>query len=1230
MLNRLKIGTKIGASFALSLAILSTIGLISYQNTNELIQTSHKEKHTYQVLSQLEDLNAQLTNAETGQRGYLITGEQRYLEPYKAAIDVVDQKVKGIEKLTADNPNQQRQLGILQPLVAKKLAELKQTIALRQNQGLEAAQKVVMTDEGNQLMTEIRQIIQRMENEENALLKQRSQKAQIVSQQTLATIIYSIPLYALLLALIGFALSRHISAPLKQVSDLAEKVADGDLTVSLPNSDRQDEIGVLRRTFNQMTVNLQNTTEKNEEQNWLKSNLAEFTQMLQGQRHLQSVARLILSNLAPLVGASQGVFYLMDSIDNEPVLKLLSSYAYTERKHLASQFRLGEGLVGQCALEKQRILLTEVPGNYIRISSGLGEASPLNLIVLPIMFESEVKAVIELATFGRFRKLHLTFLEQFSENIGVFLNNIAAQSQTQQLLEQSQALTDELQIQQQELRQSNQRLEEQAKQLEESEFLLKQQQEELKQSNEELQQLNEELEEKAELLEEQNRAVARKNQEVELAKQSLEEQTEQLQLSSKYKSEFLANMSHELRTPLNSLLILARLLADNVAGNLTDKQVEYSRTIYSAGTELLELINDILDLAKIESGTLSVKSEQITFADLRQSLEGTFRQVALSKGLDFTIELDDNLPDVIYHDPKRLQQVLKNLLANALKFTQQGGVKLQISIPEAAQLDSSSSNPMIAFAVSDTGIGIPADKQKIIFEAFQQADGTTSRKYGGTGLGLSISRELAQLLGGRIELDSQPAQGSTFTLYLPQTYSGTKQSPIQEQTKTKEILPPVPITQPLPLVPSDALSLSYPSGEASYVERPQYPIPSPIEIPDDRETIQPGDRILLVIEDDEKFAAILLDMARQQGFKVLVALHSKQGLALAQQFKPDAITLDIRMPEMDGWTLLDRLKRNSKTRHIPVHILSGDERQQWGLQLGAITYLQKPISSEALTQVLTEIKGYVERKVKNLLVIEDDPIQAQSIIELIGNGDVQSTAVGTGAEALAILQSNHFDCIVLDLGLPDMSGFELIEQIKQESSLLKLPIIVYTGKELTQQEETQLRGLAETIIIKNVRSPERLLDETALFLHRVQADLPLPKREMLEQLHQTDPVLANRKVLIVDDDLRNIFALTSLLESYQMQVLFAENGRDGIEMLQANADINIVLMDVMMPEMDGYETTRAIRQQQLFRSLPIIALTAKAMPGDKEKCIEAGASDYITKPVDTEQLLSLLRVWLYR
>ncbi|MEH1870803.1 response regulator [Nostoc sp.] len=1214
MLKSLKIGTKIGISFALSLATLATIGLISYQSTNELIETSAKESHTYQVLSQLEDLNLQLTNAETGQRGYIITGEQRYLDPYNTAIQVLDQKVNELQRLTADNPKQQSRLDILQPLITQKLAELKQTIDLRQNFGFQVAQKVVLTNQGERLMTEISKVIQAMKTEENTLLKQRSEKAQAAARQTIASIVYSIPLFSLILALIGFALTRHISAPLKQVSDLAEKMADGDLLVSLPDSDRHDEIGVLTRTFNQMIVNLRNTNKKNDEQNWLKSNLAEFTQMLQGHRNLETASRLILSNLAPLVGASQGVFYFMDSRDDEPVLKMLSSYAYKERKYLANQFRLGEGLVGQCALEKQRILLTEVPSDYIRISSGLGEAPPLNIIVLPILFETEVNAVIELASFGPFSHLHLTFLEQLSEILGVFLNNIASQLQTQQLLEKSVALTEELQNQQEELQQSNQRLEEQAQELEESQFVVKQ-------SNEELQQLNEELEEKAELLEVQNQEVARKNREVERARQSLEEKAEQLELSSKYKSEFLANMSHELRTPLNSLLILARLLADNSLKNLTDKQVEYSRTIYSAGTDLLELINDILDLAKIESGTMSLDIEQIAFADLETSLEQTFRQVAHNRKLRFTIERDEKLPPTIYNDSKRLQQVLKNLLANAFKFTEQGGVKLQIGMSsETAEVD----NPMIAFAVSDTGIGIPVEKQKIIFEAFQQADGTTSRKYGGTGLGLSISRELAQLLGGRIELVSQPGQGSTFTLYLPRRHEGKgKNTPTPSPSGQITSLNALSTIKEVPLVENRPTTQDIsPSAKV---------VPSlPNDIPDDREIIQPGDRILLIIEDDDKFARILLDMAREQGFKTIVALHSKQGLALAQQFKPDAIMLDIHMPEMDGWTVLDRLKHNPDTRHIAVHILSVDERQQRGLQLGAITYLQKPVSPEALTQVLTEIKGFIERQVKNLLIVEDDPVQAQSIIELIGNSDVQSTAVGTGAEALSILRSHHFDCMVLDLGLPDMTGFTLIEQIKQEPRLLKLPIIVYTGKELSRQEETQLRGLAETIIIKNVRSPERLLDETALFLHRVQANLPPPKRQMLEQLHQNDPVLANRTILIVDDDLRNIFALTSFLESYQMQVLFAENGRDGIEKLQTNPEINLVLMDIMMPEMDGYETTRAIRQQQQFRSLPIIALTAKAMPGDREKCIEAGASDYITKPVDTEQLLSLLRVWLYR
>jgi CheY-like chemotaxis protein/signal transduction histidine kinase/CHASE3 domain sensor protein len=1206
MFNRLKIGTKIATGFAISLGILVLIGLISYYSINELIATSRKEKQTYQVLSQLQTLHLQIIYAESGQRGYLITGEQRYLSPYRNALTLLEKTFQDLEKLTLDSSYHQRNLDKLSSLINQRIAVMQNVINIRDNEEWESVKNALLTDDGKNLMDEISRIIQEMENTENLLLQQRSQKATIASQRTINSITYSIPIVSLILAVIGLLLTRHISIPLTQLSKTAENIADGNLSVSLPNSDREDEIGILTRTFNQMIANLQHITQKNHEQNWFNSNLADFMQMLQGQSSLENVSAMILSNLTPLVGAQQSVFYLMDEIDNEPILKLLSSYAYPERKKLANQFHLGEGLVGQCALEKHSILLTQVPDDYVRIHSGLGAALPCNIIVLPILFESNVIAVMELASLQPFSDFHLNFLEQLSEIIGVFLNNIAANSQTQHLLIEAQILTQELQSQQAELKHTNQSLEQQTGKLEASQLLLQRQQEELQQSNEELQQLNEELEEKAELLEIQNCEVARKNQEIERARQSLEEKAEQLALSSQYKSEFLANMSHELRTPLNSLLILARLLSDNSQGNLTEKQIEYSQTIYSAGNDLLELINDILDLAKIESGNFSLEIEKISLGDLQISLNRNFSQLADDKGISFIVELAENLPEVIENDTKRLQQILKNLLANAFKFTETGGVKLQISMSDAV---ATTENPMISFAVSDTGIGIPLEKQKIIFEAFQQVDGTTSRKYGGTGLGLSISRELAQLLGGRIELHSELGKGSIFTLYLPVTYAGNQPRVIPELNMQEKVV--------------SVSSLRKTASEPILTSQPD-------EIIDDREQIQPGDRVLLIVEDDEKFARVFLEIARQQGFKVIVALQSKVGLTLAQHFKPDAIALDVHMAEMDGWTMLDRLKRDPETRHIPVHIISVDERKQRGLQLGAITYLQKPISPDDIRHALTEIKQFLERKVRNLLIVEDDPIQAASIKELIGNGDVESTAVNTGATALKILESQHFDCMVLDLGLPDMSGLELIEKIKQQSSLLNLPIIIYTGKELTRKENNQLQRLAETIIIKNVRSPERLLDETALFLHRVQANLPQPKRQILEQLRQTDPVLADRKILIIDDDLRNIFAITSFLESYQMEVLFAENGRDGIEILQAHPDINAILMDIMMPEMDGYETIAAIRQEPQFRTLPIIALTAKAMPGDRQQCIESGASDYITKPVDTEQLLSLLRVWLYQ
>ncbi len=1005
-------------------------------------------------------------------------------------------------------------------------------------------------------------------------------------------------------------LAANLTTQVRAIAEVAIAVTKGDLTRSISVA-AEGEVAIVKDNINQMIANLRETTQKNTEQDWLKTNLAKFTRMLQGQRDLETVSKLILSELTPLVSAQHGVFFMMEAVEHDPFLKLLSTYAYRERKHLGNKFNLGEGLVGQCALEKERILLTDVPDNYVKISSGLGESTPLNVVVLPVLFEGQVTAVIELASFRRFSEIHLTFLDQLTESIAIVLNTIAASMRTEELLKQSQSLAEELQTQQKELTETNKRLEQQAQSLRASEELLKSQQEEL-------QQTNEELEEQAELLALQNKEVERKNRDIEQARGLLEERAEQLALTSKYKSEFLANMSHELRTPLNSLLILARLLSDNTEGNLTSKQVEYTRTIYSAGNDLLGLINDILDLAKIESGTMSVEIEQVLFADLREQLDRTFRQIALDKKLSFKIELEAALPKGLYTDAKRLQQVLKNLLSNAFKFTERGEVKLSVEVARegwSLEIESlTSSATVLAFSVSDTGIGISAEKHRVIFEAFQQADGSTSRKYGGTGLGLSISREIAHMLGGEIKLTSRLGEGSRFTLYLPQTYQESRTINDREsgRDKPRAELPP-------------AISAA--------VAAPNFDLPVPYSAPsisDDRENIQSGDRILLIIEDDVNFARILLDLAQEQGFKGLVALRSDVGLAMARDFKPTAIMLDLNLPVMDGWTVLDRLKHDPGTRHIPVHIVSVEDGRQRSLQLGAIAYLQKPVTREALSTALTDIKGFVDRPVKNLLVVEDNETQRLSIVDLIGNHDVSTTAVGSGAEALESLKSGNFDCIVLDLGLPDMTGFELLEQIKQEASLKNLPIIIYTGKELTRAEEIQLKRMAETIIVKDVRSPERLLDETALFLHRVQANLPEPKRQILEQLYQTDATLAGKKVLIVDDDMRNIFALTSMLERHQMQIVFAENGREGIAQLQNTPDINIVLMDVMMPEMDGYETMQAIRKMPQFASLPMIALTAKAMKGDREKCIEAGASDYITKPVDTEQLLSLLRVWLYR
>ncbi|PYR95575.1 MAG: hybrid sensor histidine kinase/response regulator, partial [Acidobacteria bacterium] len=997
-------------------------------------------------------------------------------------------------------------------------------------------------------------------------------------------------------------LAANLTTQVRAIAEVATAVTKGDLTRSIMVQ-AQGEVAALKDNINEMIRNLKDTTLENTEQDWLKTNLTNFTRMLQGHRDLVTVSKLILSELAPLVDAQQGVIYAQPTRGDELRLDLIASYAHKPSKNLPKT-RFGEGLTGQGAYEKKRILLTEVPRDYLRVGSVLGSTAPLSIIMLPVMFEDEVKAVIELASFRKFSEIHLSFLDQLTQSIGIVFNTIESSMRTEDLLQQSQSLTKELQSQQGELEKTNDRLEQQAVNLQNSETLLKKQQEELQRTNDQLQ-------EKARQLSEQMAQVEYKNREVEQAKAALEEKAEQLALTSKYKSEFLANMSHELRTPLNSILILGQQLGNNPSGNLVPKQVEFAKNIHSAGTDLLTLINDILDLSKIESGTVTVEAEEITFRSLRDSVERTFHHLAEPKNLAFQIQIDNTLPRTFTTDPKRLQQILKNLLSNAFKFTSHGHVKMRV---EQVTSGWSADHPVLRFApaavaieVADTGIGIAPEKQRLIFEAFQQADAGTSRKYGGTGLGLAISRELATLLGGEIRLASIPGQGSTFILYLPLTYTGPARVAIGSPSGQPAAVRPTPAALPVLAVAA--------------VED---------VVLDDRDSILENDNVLLIVDDDPHYARVLLGLARDKGFKGLVANRGQAALLLAKQYLPTAITLDVFLPDMLGWTVLNNLKLDPATRHIPVQMLSVEEERQHGLSHGAFSYLVKPGTTEDLENALDRIKSYVLPHKKRLLVVEDNDIERQGIVDLLMHDDIEVAAVGTGSEALDVMHAQRIECCVLDLKLPDMSGFELLERMRNEDALRDTPVVVFTGKELSEAEEMQLRTVAKSVVLKDVQSPERLFDETALFLHRVVGELPEAKRRMLERLHGSNDVLRGRSLLVVDDDARNIFALTSVLENHDMHVLTATNGRQAIELIESTAGLSVVLMDIMMPEMDGYETMREIRKNPAYRTLPILALTAKAMKGDREKCLRAGASDYIAKPVNTDQLLSLLRVWLYR
>jgi HAMP domain-containing protein/signal transduction histidine kinase/CheY-like chemotaxis protein len=992
-------------------------------------------------------------------------------------------------------------------------------------------------------------------------------------------------------------LAQNLTTQVRSISEVASAVTKGDLTRTI-RVEAKGEVEALKDTINQMIANLKETTLRNQEQDWLKSNLAKFTQMLQGQKDLKTVTQRILSELAQVVTAHYGAFYILKLDDDEQTarLNLFAAYGYKSEKNIPTDFGIGEGLVGQVAFEKERIILSKIPGNYIKINSGLGRSKPANLIILPVLFENKVKAVIELASLDEFSETHLDFLSQLTESIGIVLNTIEANTRTEGLLAQSQSLAGELKIQQ-----------------------------------EELSRTNDELQDKALLLVKQKNEVEAKNKEVEEARKSLEEKAEQLTLTSKYKSEFLANMSHELRTPLNSLLILAQQLYENAEGNLNDKQIRYAKTIHSCGDDLIQLINDILDLSKIESGFITANISPIRFSEIASFVETTFKPISEARHLRFTIETDVRLPESMDTDLQRLNQILKNLLSNSFKFTEKGDVRLRIYKANQNWKNASPSlenaGKIVAFAISDTGIGIPLEKQNIIFEAFQQAEGSTSRKYGGTGLGLSISRGLAELLGGTIELESTPSQGSTFTLYLP----------IVNTTGviTKEASENLTAFRQLQLGSDDAgidtllNSLRVTTGG---LESENLQIVNEMinDTGDDRTHIKPNDHVILIVEDDLRFGKILIDMAHQFKLKAVVATNYIEVFDFINRFKPLAITLDVKLPDTSGWKVLDLLRNDLNFRHIPIHLISGEENRDLAIRRGARSFLLKPIENDALRELFEDIMSLEKKETRKILVVEDNETDSSQIVKILQQDNIEVTLAETGKKAMERNNFQSFDCIILDYNLPDISGSELLNQVADAKKKLT-PVIVYSAKDFDKKELSQLNRHSNSVLLKGVNSLENLLEETVLQLHIDHKDLPAEKRKVIENIRIKTDILTGKNILVVDDDVRNLFALTTVFERYNINVITAESGKEAINLINDNSQkIDMVLMDIMMPEMDGYETTQKIRREHKNSTLPIIAVTAKAMKGDRQKCIEAGASDYITKPLKIDQLLSLMRVWFYK
>ncbi len=948
-------------------------------------------------------------------------------------------------------------------------------------------------------------------------------------------------------------------------------------------------------------------------QNWMQSGLGQLNEKMSGDQSIRDLSSKIISTLVKYLNANVGTFYTLNK--EFSYLELTGSYAFSKRKSLNDKINIGEGLIGQAALEKELISITDIPEDYLRIKSSLGSSSSTNVVVMPFMFEEELLGVIEIGSFNEITDNQLDFLKEAAEGIGIAINSSIQRVKLKELLEETQTQSEELQTQQEELRAANEELEEKTNVLQQSEEKLKAQQEELEASNEE-------LEEKNDYLEKQKTEIAIKNTALENARLDLEQKAKELEITSKYKSEFLANMSHELRTPLNSLLILSNKLAENKKGNLDPKQVDSAKIIYKSGQDLLNLINDVLDISKIEAGKMNVNITSVDIFEFKTNIIRNFEHVVEQKKIKLLVDITENCPDIVYTDSLRVDQVIKNLLSNAVKFTEKGKITVTFFKPDK-NIDLSRSglihNDTFAFSVKDSGIGIPEAKQLEIFEAFQQADGSTSRKYGGTGLGLSISREIVKLLGGEITLKSTEGDGATFTVYLPIKTKGTEDKEKKLTSKSQKTAIQQEKT-------SNALSDEELNSIINRKDITDEKVSPSFE--DDRNKLKKDHKLMLVVEDDPTFAEILFDKCHERNFQAIVAFSGEEGLKLLKQYTPDGIILDIMLPGIDGWTVLETIKADTSIRHIPVHIVSGLDEDITAMQKGAIGFNRKPMSEESFVDIFQKLEDVINRDIKKILLIEDDKVLRMTVKKLLKEDNVELIEASTGKKALELINDSKLDCIILDLGLPDMTGFELLDKLGEQENAP--PTIIYTGRDLEPEQIKKLEKYSSSIIIKGVKSEERLVDEVALFMHQVVKNMKEDKRKTIINLHEKDNVFVGKKVLIVDDDMRNVFALSGLFEDKEMEVLEAENGQEALKKLDQTSDVDIILMDIMMPVMDGYEAMKRIRKMDKFLKTPIIALTAKAMPEDRGKCIDAGASDYLAKPVKEDRLFSMMRAWLYR